>query len=66
MLILPECFERGKVNRIVGIVALQDPRFIFLGKESCAIEDTDADVNGVLVSDWMTREARKGDAVEEA
>jgi hypothetical protein len=64
--ILPECFERGKVNRVVGIVASQDPRFLFLGKESCAIEDTDANANSVLVSDWMTQEAREGDAAEGA
>jgi hypothetical protein len=30
--ILPECFERGEVNRVVGIVASQDPRLYSLAK----------------------------------
>ena len=40
--------------------------FVFLGEESRAIEDTDANVNSVLVGDWMTQEACEGDAAEEA
>ena len=56
--ILPEWFERGEVNRVVVIITLQDPWFVSLGEESCAIEDTDADVNSVLVGDWITQEPR--------
>ncbi len=45
---------------------MEDPCLIFFGKEACAIEYADADVDGVVVGDWMFGEARECNAMEEA
>ncbi len=44
---------------------MEDPCIIFFGKEARAIEYADANVDGVLVSDWMFKEACECNATEE-
>jgi hypothetical protein len=62
----PEWLESYEVIGFAGVVATEDPRLIFFGKEACAIEYADANVDGVVVGDCMSGEACECDAVEEA
>jgi hypothetical protein len=48
---LPESFEGDKVIHFAGIVAKEDLSRVLFGEESRAVENTDAHVDCVLVSD---------------
>ena len=58
-----ECCE---VHGVVCVVASFDPHFAFFHKEASAMEDTNADINNVLVGDGMLGELGERRATEEA
>ncbi len=49
--ILSESFEGDKVICFAGVVATEDPSLVLFGEESCAVENTDANVDCVFVCD---------------
>ncbi len=64
--ILPESFEGDKIVCFAGVITMEDPHFVFFGEESCAVENTHVDVNGVLVHDQVALEVCKSNAGKEA
>jgi hypothetical protein len=64
--ILPESFEGEKVIRFAGVIATEDPQLAFFEEKSHVIENMHANVNCVLVRDWVALEACKSKARKEA
>ncbi len=53
--ILPECVGGDKVICFAGVIAMEYSHLVFLGEKSCAVEDTHANVDGVLVRNQVSR-----------
>jgi hypothetical protein len=56
---LPKGTECGKVHCVGWVVAARDPGLIFFHKEAHAMDDTNTDVNDVIVRDGMLGEVGK-------
>jgi hypothetical protein len=64
--VLPESFEGYKVIRFAGVAATEDSGLILFGEESRVVENTDTDVDPVLVCDGLAEEACESNALEES
>ncbi len=49
----PKGTERGEVHRVGRGVAAYNPGLVFFRKEACAMDDTNTNVNNVIIRDGM-------------